>query len=92
MVVGVYVIEQLTDAPLPPLSVHVVCGEKPPPELGLTLFDFDCCGMGWRAVDLAVYRWNFLGHRAVKNAGGHFSMAIDACAKFPNWICAPYRC
>lgn len=23
----------------------------------LTLFDFDCCGMGWRAYDLAVFRW-----------------------------------
>ena|SRR5712691_48621 len=37
MVVGVYVIEQLTDAPLPPLSVHEVCGENLPPELGLTV-------------------------------------------------------
>ncbi len=23
----------------------------------LTLFDFDCCGPGWRAFDLATYRW-----------------------------------
>jgi Ser/Thr protein kinase RdoA (MazF antagonist) len=23
----------------------------------LTLFDFDCCGSGWRAFDLATYRW-----------------------------------
>lgn len=23
----------------------------------LTLFDFDCCGMGWRSYDLAVFRW-----------------------------------
>lgn len=23
----------------------------------LTLFDFDCCGVGWRAYDLAVFRW-----------------------------------
>lgn len=23
----------------------------------LTLFDFDCCGLGWRAYDLAVFRW-----------------------------------
>jgi len=23
----------------------------------LTLFDFDCCGIGWRAYDLAVFRW-----------------------------------
>jgi Ser/Thr protein kinase RdoA (MazF antagonist) len=24
----------------------------------LTLFDFDCCGAGWRAYDLAVFRWS----------------------------------
>ena len=23
----------------------------------LTMFDFDCCGVGWRAYDIAVYRW-----------------------------------
>jgi len=23
----------------------------------VTLFDFDCCGVGWRAYDLAVFRW-----------------------------------
>lgn len=23
----------------------------------VTLFDFDCCGMGWRAYDIAVFRW-----------------------------------
>jgi|CXWK01.1.fsa_nt_gi Ser/Thr protein kinase RdoA (MazF antagonist) len=23
----------------------------------LTVFDFDCCGVGWRAYDLAVFRW-----------------------------------
>jgi Ser/Thr protein kinase RdoA (MazF antagonist) len=23
----------------------------------LTLFDFDCCGPGWRVFDLATYRW-----------------------------------
>jgi Ser/Thr protein kinase RdoA (MazF antagonist) len=23
----------------------------------LTFFDFDCCGLGWRAYDLAVFRW-----------------------------------
>lgn len=29
----------------------------------LTLFDFDCCGLGWRAHDLAVYRWSALVDR-----------------------------
>lgn len=24
----------------------------------ITHFDFDCCGPGWRAYDIAVYRWN----------------------------------
>jgi Ser/Thr protein kinase RdoA (MazF antagonist) len=23
----------------------------------VTFFDFDCCGSGWRAYDIAVYRW-----------------------------------
>jgi Ser/Thr protein kinase RdoA (MazF antagonist) len=23
----------------------------------ITLFDFDCCGVGWRAYDIAVFRW-----------------------------------
>jgi Ser/Thr protein kinase RdoA (MazF antagonist) len=23
-----------------------------------TFFDFDCCGVGWRAYDLAVFRWD----------------------------------
>ena len=23
----------------------------------ITFFDFDCCGMGWRAYDIAVFRW-----------------------------------
>ena len=23
----------------------------------VTLFDFDCCGFGWRAYDIAVFRW-----------------------------------
>jgi Ser/Thr protein kinase RdoA (MazF antagonist) len=30
-------------------------------ELALTLFDFDCCGRGWRAYDLAVFRWSLAG-------------------------------
>jgi len=23
----------------------------------ITMFDFDCCGVGWRSYDIAVYRW-----------------------------------
>ena len=26
-------------------------------ELAMTFFDFDCCGRGWRAYDLAVFCW-----------------------------------
>ncbi|HYI15527.1 MAG TPA: phosphotransferase [Thermomicrobiales bacterium] len=29
----------------------------------LTLFDFDCCGYGWRGYDLAVFLWNIYGER-----------------------------
>src|SRR5215472_5935387 len=25
----------------------------------VTLFDFDCCGSGWRAYDIAVFRWRW---------------------------------
>jgi Ser/Thr protein kinase RdoA (MazF antagonist) len=25
----------------------------------VTLFDFDCCGPGWRAYDIAVFRWRW---------------------------------
>lgn len=32
-------------------NVHVT------PDGTYTFFDFDCCGMGWRAYDMAVYRW-----------------------------------
>ncbi|MDQ0111173.1 phosphotransferase [Paenibacillus harenae] len=32
-------------------------------ESGLTHFDFDCCGAGWRAYDLSVYLWNFVHGR-----------------------------
>jgi Ser/Thr protein kinase RdoA (MazF antagonist) len=26
----------------------------------ITFFDFDCCGPGWRAYEIAVFRWNAL--------------------------------
>ena len=28
-----------------------------------TLFDFDCCGYGWRVYDLAVFHWNIYMER-----------------------------
>src|SRR5262249_9679698 len=30
-------------------------------EQTVTFFDFDCCGRGWRAYDLAVFRWGLEG-------------------------------
>jgi Ser/Thr protein kinase RdoA (MazF antagonist) len=32
-------------------------GHIQPADRSLTFFDFDCCGRGWRAYDLAVFRW-----------------------------------
>lgn len=32
----------------------------------LTFFDFDCCGPGWRAYDLAVFRWSSCLHSKAK--------------------------
>lgn len=29
-----------------------------------TLIDFDCCGYGWRAYDLAVFRWSLRGSKS----------------------------
>ena len=28
-------------------------------DTAVTLFDFDCCGPGWRAYDIAVFRWRW---------------------------------
>jgi Ser/Thr protein kinase RdoA (MazF antagonist) len=33
------------------------CGNVRLDEHALTLIDFDCCGTGWRAGDLATFRW-----------------------------------
>jgi len=30
----------------------------------VTFFDFDCCGLGWRAYDLATFRWTVAVNRA----------------------------
>jgi Ser/Thr protein kinase RdoA (MazF antagonist) len=30
----------------------------------ITFFDFDCCGPGWRAYDIAVFRWGPVGRDA----------------------------
>jgi Ser/Thr protein kinase RdoA (MazF antagonist) len=32
-------------------NCHIAAGNT------LSLFDFDCCGPGWRAFDLATFRW-----------------------------------
>jgi Ser/Thr protein kinase RdoA (MazF antagonist) len=42
---------------LHPGNARFADGDRP------TLFDFDCCGYGWRAYDLAVFLWNSYGER-----------------------------
>jgi Ser/Thr protein kinase RdoA (MazF antagonist) len=42
---------------LHPGNVRFADGARP------TLFDFDCCGYGWRGYDLAVFLWNSYGER-----------------------------
>lgn len=38
----------------------------------LTFFDFDCCGYGWRAYDIAVFRWGARGSGKEKERWPHF--------------------
>jgi Ser/Thr protein kinase RdoA (MazF antagonist) len=38
----------------------------------LTFFDFDCCGFGWRAYDIAVFRWGARGSGKEKERWPHF--------------------
>jgi Ser/Thr protein kinase RdoA (MazF antagonist) len=33
-------------------NVHITSDQQ------VTFFDFDCCGPGWRAYDIAVFRWS----------------------------------
>ena len=37
-----------------------------------TFFDFDCCGMGWRAYDMAIYRWGMCMEEKDKERWEHF--------------------
>ena len=36
---------------------------------GITFFDFDCCGFGWRAYDIAVFRWGPASRIKSQNVG-----------------------
>jgi Ser/Thr protein kinase RdoA (MazF antagonist) len=38
----------------------------------LTFFDFDCCGYGWRAYDIAVFRWGARGRSKEQERWPHF--------------------
>jgi len=38
----------------------------------LTFFDFDCCGYGWRAYDIAVFRWGARWSGKEKERWPHF--------------------
>jgi Ser/Thr protein kinase RdoA (MazF antagonist) len=39
-----------------------------------TMFDFDCCGLGWRAYDIAVYRWLL----ELRNIASNWNPFLDA--------------
>jgi Ser/Thr protein kinase RdoA (MazF antagonist) len=34
----------------------------------VTFYDFDCCGTGWRAYDIAVFKWSAILHGTEKEA------------------------
>jgi Ser/Thr protein kinase RdoA (MazF antagonist) len=34
----------------------------------MTFYDFDCCGTGWRAYDIAVFKWSSILHGTEKDA------------------------
>lgn len=38
----------------------------------LVLFDFDCCGQGWRAYDIATYRWSVRARAVAEQAWTSF--------------------
>ena len=40
----------------------------------VTMFDFDCCGVGWRAYDIAVYRWLL----ELRNIASNWKPFLDA--------------
>jgi Ser/Thr protein kinase RdoA (MazF antagonist) len=42
------------------------------PDGALTFFDFDCCGYGWRAYDIAVFRWGARTREKEKERWLHF--------------------
>ncbi len=38
----------------------------------VTFYDFDCCGLGWRAYDIAVFRWCAMLHNKEKELWNPF--------------------
>ncbi len=47
------------------------------PKLGVTIFDFDFCGTGWRAYDVATFRWGLQVAQAGE-ADALFARFLDA--------------
>ena len=52
----------------------------------LTLFDFDCFGYGWRAYDLAVFRWQATGPVGLNGEGNaqaenHWAAFLDGYSR-----------
>lgn len=66
----------------------------------LTIIDFDCCGYGWRAYDLAVLFWStrHLPQAAAVRAaflGGymeHRSLSAQEIASIPHFVAAQHIC
>lgn len=55
-------INRLNDAGLRKLFLHgdLTGGNANLARGGYTFFDFDCCGFGWQAYDLAVFLWSLI--------------------------------
>jgi Ser/Thr protein kinase RdoA (MazF antagonist) len=47
----------------------------------VTIFDFDCCGPGWRAYDLATFRWIWEWHDA-EAAAKHWSRFLQGYREY----------
>ena len=57
-----------------------------------TFFDFDCCGVGWRAYDLAIYRWGTNWDGKTKEPWEHFLRGYQEVRQLPAnpaWIGEP---
>ncbi len=58
----IHEIKKLNDAGLHKLFLHgdLTGGNANMAEGGYIFYDFDCCGLGWQAYDLAVFLWSLI--------------------------------